>query len=229
MTGKPLTDPTAEIAVGARRAEVLTRLREAQGPLSVPEIATQTGLHVNTARFHLDALVADGLAERTAEERMTPGRPRMLYTARSQTPGPRSFALLAEMLTGLVVSLNGAGAPAVEAGRAWGRHLVEAPPPTQQVDAGQATERLHQVLDAVGFQPETRIVPEGVELRLHHCPFLQVAERHTDVVCAIHLGLMQGALAELRAPLRADALDPLVTPHLCLGLLRPAPVGRDGG
>src|SRR5665647_3047822 len=130
MAELTLIDPPADVAVGARRAEVLAQLREADGPLSVQQVASQTGLHVNTARFHLGGLVGDGLAERTAEERDLPGRPRILYTARTEVLGPRSYGLLAEMLTGLVASLDDAGPAAVETGRAWGRHLVDRPAPS---------------------------------------------------------------------------------------------------
>ena len=69
-------------------------------------------------------------------------------------------------------------------------------------------------------------VDDGVELRLHHCPFREVAEPHTDVVCQLHLGLMQGALAEIRAPLTADSLEPLVTPTMCVAQLRSVPARR---
>jgi predicted ArsR family transcriptional regulator len=221
-----LTDPPVNVAVGARRGEVLATVRAADRPLSVQQVAEQTRLHVNTARFHLDRLVADGLAERMAEERAAPGRPRILYTADADVRGPRSFALLAEMLTGLVASLDGAGPAAVEEGRAWGRHLVSGPAPSQRVDAEDATARLSRVLDAIGFQPEVRTGSDGVEVLLHHCPFREVAERHTDVVCAMHLGLMQGALGELRAPLGAESLKPFLTPNLCVARLRRAPSGR---
>ena len=222
MAELTLIDPPADVAVGARRAEVLAQLREADGPLSVQQVASQTGLHVNTARFHLGGLVGDGLAERTAEERDLPGRPRILYTARTEVLGPHSYGLLAEMLTGLVASLDDAGPAAVETGRAWGRHLVDRPAPSQRVDANDATARLNRVLDSIGFQPEVRTGSDGIEIRLHHCPFREVALRHTDVVCAIHLGLIQGALAELRAPLEAQSLEPLVAPSLCVARLRAA-------
>ena len=223
MAGVTLIDPPANVTVGARRAEVLARLREADGPLSVRQVASQTGLHVNTARFHLDGLVGDNLAERAAEARDVPGRPRILYTARAEAPGPRSYGLLAEMLTGLVASLDNAGPAAIEAGRAWGRHLVERPAPSQSVHADAATGRLTRVLDSIGFQSEVRSIPSATEIRLHHCPFREVAERHPDVVCTIHLGLLQGALAELRAPLEARSLEPFVTPNLCVARLHATP------
>jgi predicted ArsR family transcriptional regulator len=221
-----LADPATDVAVGTRRADVLSHLRESPGPLSVAQVAKQAALHVNTARFHLDRLVADGLVERTVEDRDVPGRPRILYAPRASAPGPRSFRLLAEMLTGLVASMDRDGTAVVETGRAWGRHLVERPPPSAEVDAKEAEERLRALLDDVGFRPESLQLANGVEMRLHHCPFREVAEPHTDVVCQLHLGLMQGALAEIRAPLTADSLEPLVTPTMCVARLHSAPVGR---
>jgi predicted ArsR family transcriptional regulator len=225
VTEPTLTDRPAELAVRARRAEVLAALREADQPLSVQQVMERTGLHVNTARFHLDALVAAGLAERTAEERAVPGRPRILYLARSQILGPRSFALLAEMLSGLVASLNGNGPAAIEAGRSWGRRLVERTAPSERIDEADAMARLTRLLDAIGFQPEVADSPEGLEVRLRHCPFREVAERHPDIVCAMHLGLIQGALGELRAPVEAESLEPLVTPTSCVARLRSVPPG----
>lgn len=222
MTPTTLVDPPAQLPSGGRRAEVLALLRSSESSLSAADVAESTGLHLNTARFHLDGLVDEGLATRTAEPRDTPGRPRILYFAEGPAPGPRSYGLLAEMLTGLVASLDDAGPAAVEAGRAWGRHLVERPAPSQRVDAKEAVARLDRVLDAIGFQPESLATKKGTEVRLHHCPFREVAERHTDVVCAIHLGLMQGALGELHAPVEATSLEPFVNPQLCIARLQVA-------
>lgn len=217
-----LVDAPAPVPPGTRRAQVLGLLRQSERPLSAAEVADASGLHLNTARFHLDGLVDDGLAERATEPRDMPGRPRILYSAQGPPPGPRSYALLAEILTGLVASLKDSEPAAVEAGRAWGQHLVERAAPSQRVDAGEAVARLSRVLDAIGFQPETRRgkAKRDMQIRLHHCPFREVAQRHTDVVCTIHLGLMQGALDALRAPVEATTLEPFVRPNLCVARLR---------
>ncbi|HET9841960.1 MAG TPA: helix-turn-helix domain-containing protein [Nocardioides sp.] len=219
MTGAMLVDSSA-LPGGDRRAEVLSLLRRAERPLSAAEVAEAVGLHVNTARFHLDGLVDDRLAERTTESRETPGRPRILYTSEGPSPGPRSYEFLAEMLTGFVSSLHDAGPATVELGKAWGRHLVERAAPSEQVDAEEAVARLDRLLDMVGFQPDTSATATGAEVRLRHCPFLEVAQKHTDIVCAIHLGLMQGALDELDAPVAATSLEPFVTPQLCIAQLQ---------
>jgi predicted ArsR family transcriptional regulator len=219
MTQPAITDPPAGVKTSARRTEVLTRLREAARPLTVAELAEATGLHVNTARFHLDGLVSDGLAERSVEPREAPGRPPVLYAATPEAGGLRSFGLLAEMLTGLVKSYADARPKAAEAGRAWGQHLVQRPAPSERLDEAESTARLMHVLDALGFQPELRSADANVDVRLHNCPFREVAERHSDVVCSLHLGLIQGALGELRAPLQAETIEPFVTPNLCVARL----------
>lgn len=219
MGGPPLADLPPELPVGSRRSDVLALLRRADRPLSVAEVARAMDVHLNTARFHLDGLVEDGLAERTSEPRDTRGRPRILYASEGAAPGRRSYELLAEMLTGLVSTLEDTGPTTVELGKTWGRHLVERPAPSERIDAEEALLRLDSLLDQIGFQPEAHTAGKDIEVRLHHCPFREVAQKHTDVVCAIHLGLMKGALAELGAPVATTSLEPFVTPHLCIAHL----------
>lgn len=227
MPSSDLTRPDpADEVMGESRARVLATLQDAGRPLSVGEIAAHVGLHPNTARFHLDALVDGGFIDRATEDRVLPGRPRMLYQARpgGTRPGRRSYHLLAEILTSFVAAQSPqATKSALEAGRSWGRYLTEKPPPFRQVDATFATEQLVATLDEIGFAPEAVTSGGHREIRLRHCPFRETAERHPEVVCAIHLGLMKGVLQELDAPLDADRLDPFVEPSLCVAhLSKPA-------
>jgi predicted ArsR family transcriptional regulator len=205
-------------ALGARRRAVLDGLRRSPEPTTAAAVADRTGLHLNTARFHLDGLVEQGHAERRAEERGTPGRPRILYSARAAAAEPRSYGLLSRMLAGLVATLDRDGSAARQAGRDWGRRLVEAAGPAEHAGADDALERLDALMDEIGFEPET--LPGGEpEVHVHHCPFRDVAQVSADVVCALHLGLMQGALDELGAPVQVESLRPFATPRLCVARL----------
>ncbi|MGW4560850.1 helix-turn-helix transcriptional regulator [Streptomyces sp. NPDC004561] len=225
MSEETLRDPSGgAAALGESRARVLEVLRAASAAVGVREIAEQTGLHPNTARFHLDTLVKDGLAEGRAEGAGRPGRPRTVYlAAASGVPaGLRSYHLLAQMLTGLVTeSLPQPAQAAVRAGEAWGRYLAETPAPSRRIDIEEAIRRLTEVLTDVGFAPgPVRNQPDPV-VPLHHCPFREIAEQHREVVCSLHLGLMRGALQEVRAPVGVDRLEPFVEPSLCLAHLTP--------
>jgi predicted ArsR family transcriptional regulator len=81
------------------------------------------------------------------------------------------------------------------------------------------------MLRDLDFAPEPVAGDDGPpdRLRLRHCPFLELAEPHRDLVCPVHLGLMQGALAELRAPVTVTALIPFAETTACLAHLASAP------
>jgi predicted ArsR family transcriptional regulator len=215
-----LTDPEPVARLGARRTQVLECLRKAAEPVTVATVAERTDLHVNTARFHLDGLVGHGLAERSALSSGSRGRPRIEYRARAPRSGPRSYQLLGRMLGGLVADLDPSGSAALRAGRSWGRQLVDSSPGDGH-DRETALVRLDALMEGVGFAPVTD-PGEGndAEVRLHHCPFLEVAAERSEVVCAVHRGLMEGALDEIDAPLEVTDLRPFVRPGVCVARLR---------
>ncbi|MEY7973271.1 helix-turn-helix transcriptional regulator [Saccharomonospora xinjiangensis] len=221
MHRKPLIDSASGPALGESRARVLELLRVAGAPLGVREVAERAGLHLNTARFHLDGLVEAGLAERRAEDRQRPGRPRVVYAAvATEQAGPRSYRLLAAMLSTLVDHVvPDPREAALAAGEQWGRYLAERPAPFERIDAEAAIRRLTTVLADLGFT--TGEVDEHLPrtLPLRHCPFREIAESHTDVVCSLHLGLMRGVLSEVGAPVTAERLEPFVEPSLCVAHL----------
>lgn len=232
MDPRELLAPDTGAPLGRSRGRVLELLREAGAPLGVQEVADRCGLHPSTARFHLDALVEAGLASREPQPRAAPGRPSIAYQAAGGgAAGERRYRLLAEMLSSLITGMvPEPAAAAAAAGREWGGYLTEQPPPYQPPDAAQATGELAAILAGLGFAPE--VVPEGTrsQVLLHDCPFREVARRHQAVVCSLHLGLMQGALARMRAPLTADRLEPFARPGVCVThLATPGEAERRGG
>jgi len=202
------------------RARLLSELADG-GPLDVRELASRVGLHVNTVRAHLGVLVDAGLV---AAETLPPqgrGRPRLAYRALAESAddGGRRYRLLAEILTTLVARYGGeAGERLEEIGEAWGRHLVDSPPPSTELSDAEAVERLIALLAEIGFQP-TLETGRRPRILMRPCPFLELARRHQAVVCPIHLGLMRGALGELGATTRATSLEPFVRDDLCVAHL----------
>jgi predicted ArsR family transcriptional regulator len=203
---------------GGPRDDVLAVLRGAASAMTIAEISDQLGVHPNTVRFHLDNLVTEDRVERVEADHRRPGRPPLMFRAvpRMDPGGPRRYQLLAEILTLGLAGDRNASAKALQAGRAWGRRLT---PPTGQAKAPgarQSIDRLVGLLDELGFAPQQRTVRGDTQVRLRHCPFLELAEGRSGVVCPIHLGLMQGALEAWDAPVTVDRLDPFVEPDLCL-------------
>lgn len=205
-----------------RRAELLRLLRDAGEPMGIAEIADRLQVHPNTVRFHLETLVSNGQVERTTADPGTPGRPPQLFqTVRGMDPmGPRHYRVLAEVLAASLATDPDPGRRAVEAGRSWGRQqasgVAGAIEGDKPIEAAESVERLMGLLDELAFAPEQATGGGRPRIRLRHCPFLELAVRRADVVCPIHLGLMQGALESWRAPVTVDRLDAFVEPDLCI-------------
>jgi predicted ArsR family transcriptional regulator len=226
MSTAGVTDPGPAPTLGETRSRVLELLRGVDEPKSAQAIAAGTGLHANTARFHLDGLVAAGLAAREREDPAGPGRPHVAYRATELPPvaGERNYRLLAEMLTSLVAGvLPRPAEKAAEAGREWGRYLVERYPPSHRTDASEALRRVSAMLTRAGFAPEPTDGRTAPVMGLRQCPFREIAEDHQSLVCSLHLGMLQGALTELRAPLGVEKLEPFVEPSRCRAHFRPVP------
>lgn len=201
------------------RLRLLEVLRAYPKGLSAAEAGAEVGLHQATTRQHLEILVAAGLVARTAEERTMRGRPRVIYRPSDHAePGDGGgYRLLAGILTSMVeTSVRQPSEAAEAAGVAWGRSLVERPRPLERLPRLEAEGRLVALLGQLGFEPEPADGREATRILLHRCPFLDVATEHRAVVCAAHLGIVKGALAELGFPSESTTLEPLVTPTLCI-------------
>ena len=178
------------------------------------DLSERVGLHPNSVREQLDQLVAAGLIERQAGAPTGRGRPSLRYRAvptADEDAGP--YRELARVLADELARAPHAAESATAAGDRWGRALVADRPPAH--DPTEALQRLVSLLDDAGFAPEPVDSPEQ-PIRLRRCPFGALARDRADVVCRVHLGLMQGALRELDAPLEALRLQPFVQPDLCL-------------
>lgn len=196
------------------RSTILDALRVSDTDMTVAELATRCHMPATTVRFHLRALVDDGLVGVEPSEQAGRGRPRLLYRARPamDPSGPRTYDVLAEILVQSLATAPDAETRATAAGQAWGRARA-----TVAVDP---IDDLIAVLDDFGFAPEpTRDegVPSGI--RLDRCPFLELARRHPGVTCSVHRGIMQGVLASHRTELRLARLDAFVDGDHCFASL----------
>ncbi len=183
------------------------------------QVAEHTGLHPNTVRFHLERLESDGLVSRHVRRSGEPGRPPLAYVANpvpDAEQGRRDFGQLAEVLAQLVTRANQDPATmAEEAGRSWGLSRTEVS--AAVTNGAAAIAELTASLDELGFAPEVCADDDdGHPIILQrHCPFLEVAQTHQDVVCSVHLGLMRGTLEKLNAPVSAERLIPFASPAGC--------------
>lgn len=211
------------------RLRILEELR-GRGRLDSRQLGEAVGLHPNTVRSHIDQLVDAGLVRSTTAPGGGRGRPRVLYEAMAEAEPVREggYRLLAQILASYLASVEEPQAAAEGAGRAWGSYLAEKPQPFTNVSPEAATGEVVRLFSELGFMPEAVEERGERKVLLHRCPFREVAESNQEVVCAVHLGMLKGALAEMGAPLEATRLEPFVKPTLCvahLGSLRGAKRG----
>ena len=204
--GKPLS---------RSRSALLQTLRAQVEPTTLAALATLSGLHVNTVREHLEALVGDGLVQRQAEAPSGRGRPAWLYEATgTDVTAGAEYAGLAATLAGAIHRTSASPTEdAVAAGRDWGRELARQRGAEPARTASAARREVVALLDEVGFAPETD--PRAAVVRLTRCPLLEAAHKYPDVVCGVHLGLAQGALEEYGAASDGTDLVPFAEPGAC--------------
>ncbi len=216
----PPFDRRTHRALGsASRVRLLETLR-AEGPLEIDRLAERVGLHLNTVRLHLDVLRNAGMVSAQTLPSNRPGRPRLVFAATGFVPDeghPGAYRLLAGILTASLLEREDGPDSATSAGRAAGRHLAEEPRPRPAEIADRRTGVL-AILDRLGFAPRPvdEPAPDGSQvIGLHHCPFRDLVEEGSSIICAAHRGLVEGAFEALGGSPDSISLIPLASPGLC--------------
>jgi predicted ArsR family transcriptional regulator len=191
-----------------QRQVILEALGAAHGGLDASQLAERLDLHPNTIRWHLGLLADMGLVEATPERRHERGRPSLVYrlTGEGVGRGRDEYRLLATMLTDLVAADGNGEARAYETGVRWGRDLQQ----------GEPEASLADLLDQEGFEARQR----GDTVEMRRCPFYALAEGSPQVICTLHHGVIDGALAETGTDEEVGRLDPFVEPGLCVAHIR---------
>ena len=207
-------DIESDVLASPTRRAIMEMLQEAGTPrtaarrddaaergLSASDTAAALGLHVTTARFHLERMVArrvrrDSPAARIRRPATQDLRRRCGGTARARQPGGAAgLHRAADQGVGRHHRRFTPGSGA--RGGAVGRGPRQtARPANGRQSRSLARQGRH------GRRPARRMATsraahlgwwQDVELTLRGCPFLSMARAHPDVVCGIHRGLLRGA------------------------------------
>jgi predicted ArsR family transcriptional regulator len=197
---RALGDPT--------RHGIFRYLVDAGRPVDVAELTAHFGLNHNAIRQHLAKLVDAGLVVEEAVRRKGPGRPRLVYRPDPATDSRWGVVGPYERLSLLLAEVIRTGETPVEVGRRAGRRLlvdaetgdehgartgVRTGAETGEADAppGAGTRRAL----AAGVDPLAELVDvmarQGFEPIVHQHG--DEIELDPQSVCAIHLGMAQGA------------------------------------
>lgn len=228
----------AELSSSAQRAQDAGEGSAAEGnagALTASELADALGLHVSTVRFHLEQLETAGVL-RASSKRRGVGRPRKVFTVVEDLEqvlaanNTRPLMLLGELLVRGTSPSQPRMAPAA-LGRGWARDNVFATgsaPARTPAEWDDKVASVGEVMAGWGF--DTRITTttgHEATFELFHCPFRELAQVDQEVVCGIHRGVIEGALAQIGEDSTDVRLRPFAARTTCLAHLRPRDVVTD--
>ena len=168
------------------------------GAVSRDQAAAGLDIPRHTAKFHLDKLVDEGLLApefKRLSGRTGPGagRPAKLYRrVRKEvnvTLPRRRYDLAGHVLADTLGRIQN-GTPLAQAiadaADNAAQIVIDSWPPTESSDL----ERMTGVLARLGYEPRpensTADSTGGEHVRLSNCPFQQLSDDHTDVICPIN-------------------------------------------
>ena len=198
------------------RASLLETLRGQPEPTTLAALVDATGLHANTLREHLEALVKHGLVRRHRAEPSGRGRPAWLYEATEDDEGvgrSEYAGLAATLASAIHRTSDSPREDAIAAGTEWGHELAHGAGTPTTADEKAARRQVVELLGEIGFAPEPD--NDSSVVRLTRCPLLEAAHQYPDVVCGVHLGIVRGALEEYGADPAGTDLFPFSEPGAC--------------
>ena len=197
------------------RAAVLDALRNQPDPVGIDALAQTLARHPNTVREQVNWLVERGHVTRIRQPKDGRGRPSWLYQATGGRPGDAEYVELAAALAWRLQDASpDTHAEATAAGRRWGAELVDRKGALDHPTPDEGRRWTVELMDELGYAPVAD--EEAREIVLHRCPLLQAAHRFPDVVCAVHLGMVQAALEHNGASAAEAELTPFSAPGECL-------------
>jgi predicted ArsR family transcriptional regulator len=200
------------------RYAIYLELARSSRPLATAEIAETLDLHPNTVRPHLERMRDVGLLDVETDARGTVGRPQHRYSIANDAPTlglePATFPVLSRMLVRLAAMADLGSNEAVEAGREEGALDARQADVSGNGDRRVCLNALVARLDALGFDPAVVDDDGEATVAFTHCPFRELAERHPDVVCGLHRGLVEG-FVETVGGARVGTFHPLTDRTPC--------------
>jgi predicted ArsR family transcriptional regulator len=177
--------------------------------MEVEQVAQAVGIRPNTARGHLEVLMAQGRVRRTSRQGRGRGRPRWLYSADSPPPSP--YEVLARTLAQHVT--GGPQPPEVLAAE-WLERIPVLPPATTP---DEAVDHAVQALTALGFTAEVNTVGDAIAMR--NCPFADLVDEF-PLICDIHGAMLATVLQQADQSVDVARLDVWARDGVCVAHLR---------
>ncbi len=168
-----------------------------RGGATVPELAGELSLSVETVREHLRTLESRALVARNGTRRRGPGRPeiRFMLTPDAEALFPRREGEVLRALAGFLATRG--HQPLLRA--FYEEYLAEvrasAMARVAHLEGGARLEEVARVFAELGFMPVLEMGGAAPQLRLCHCPVRALVDV-TQVPCRAESGLLRELLGD---------------------------------
>jgi len=198
-----------------QRDRVRTLVAEAAEPIDAQAVASALGVHVTTARFHLNNLVSEGAAETVTMAPEGVGRPRVGYRMVVAPPIDELFLMLIARI-GATPEVR--EHLAAEAGREWAaRHAAEAVTVAEEPGVPDPVVVVETILTRLGFRITDVMSAFGRhEIHLCGCPLQEISDELPEVARGVVRGIVEQSLAAA-LPLLGTAYTVTVAPDTAAG------------
>lgn len=180
-----------------RRLQLLRAVQRVPGRRA-GELASETGIPLNTVRDHLQVLESEGLIRSEVLQIGTRGRPPVVFhPVRDADTSAVADARIDD---------------AIERGR-----MLRAISPTETAHLPPAATRqidvLYEHLDDAGLEPV--VDEQTLTFELAPCRFHEMIDEDRALVCGVHARLVKDVLRQGEGPLALRKLQPFVDAHSC--------------
>lgn len=182
--------------LGESQRSILDLLKR-RGTATIPRLAAELGLNIETVRDHLKTLVAHELVRRDGTLKAGPGRPEIVYrlTPEAEALFPRREG---EMLRELAAYLQETGNEQVLPAffeRSIERRRPEVLARLEHLEGRERLEEVARIFSELGFMATVEASTDTPELRICHCPIRALIDA-TRVPCMAEIGFIAELLGE---------------------------------
>jgi predicted ArsR family transcriptional regulator len=195
-SGSDLADDVRAPGLSTSQRRLLGRLKRT-GPSTIPALAGDVSLNVETVRHHLRALDALGYVERRGTRKPRPGRPEVVYalTPEAERVFPSRQGEILRGLAGYLVETGNAGLIEGFFERWIAARREEALARVEGLTGEARLRETAAIMAELGFMPTAGFGTAGPELHLCHCPLRELVEA-SHAPCRAEVGFIRELLGE---------------------------------
>lgn len=192
MRRSPIKAP----GMGPSRGAIVQLLKH-EGRATIPQLAQDLGLNIETIRDHLKTLVSRGLVRREGNRTSGPGRPEGVYvlTPEAESLFPRMEGTVLRELAAYLVQTGNEGTLKAFFNQRIGQRREEAMARVRRLKGRRRLNEVARILSELGFMARVEQEAGESRLRLCHCPIRDLINS-TRVPCRAETGFLTELLGE---------------------------------